>query len=115
MIVMWECQEIHMQSWGDSEMSETNKRLHAIVQGRVQGVSFRHYTTLKARELSCVGWVRNNPDRTVEVIAEGSETKLQALLEFLHVGSPAAQVERVEATWHTAIGEFSIFETRYHR
>ena len=94
-------------------MSETNQRLHAIVHGKVQGVSFRHYTTEKARELKLTGWVMNRRDRTVEVVAEGSRENLEALRTWLHQGSPEADVERVDATWDDATGEFKGFRTTY--
>lgn len=93
--------------------SQDTKRLHAIVHGSVQGVSFRYYTTQKARDLGITGWVRNNPDGTVEVIAEGSDDMLNALLDFLHVGSPAANVSRVAHEYLAASGEFYTFETAY--
>jgi acylphosphatase len=96
------------------KMSNTNQRLHAIVYGMVQGVSFRYYTTRKANELAITGWVMNRRDgRSVEVMAEGERDKLDQLHEWLHEGSPDAQVERVEAEWETATGEFTAFRTRY--
>jgi len=94
-------------------MSDTNQRLHAIVHGRVQGVSFRYYTNLKARELGIVGWVLNRNDGTVEVMAEGSQADLQALKTWLHTGSPSARVERVESNFSEATGEFNEFKTVY--
>ncbi len=96
-------------------MGEAQQRLHAIISGRVQGVSFRHYTTLKANELGITGWVMNRQDGRVEVSAEGSRETLQALLDFLHEGSPHARVETVEAQWLEASGEFSDFGARYSR
>ena len=51
-----------------------NHRLHVIVEGRVQGVSFRYYTALTARRYNLTGWVRNLPDGTVETVAEGEQT-----------------------------------------
>lgn len=94
-------------------MAEDKQRLHAIIHGLVQGVSFRYYTTHKANELQLTGWVRNRPDETVEVLAEGSRDKLDVLYTWLHHGPPAARVEKVEATWGEATGEFVGFGTRY--
>jgi acylphosphatase len=89
------------------------KQLHAIVKGKVQGVSFRHYTTLKARQLGLVGWVRNRSDETVEVMAEGDEEKLKSLASWLHHGSPDAEVDTVEITWDEPRGEFTNFKIAY--
>ncbi|MEL7435376.1 MAG: acylphosphatase [Chloroflexota bacterium] len=96
-------------------MNEANKRLHAIVSGRVQGVSFRYHTTLEAERLGITGWVYNRADRTVEVVAEGDEDALKALETWLHEGSPAADVTGVEANWSEATGEFEIFKTVYRK
>ena len=88
-------------------------RLHAIVSGRVQGVNFRYYTSHEAQRLHVTGWVRNNADGTVEVMAEGPREQLDQLLTFLHEGSPAAEVKEVREHWHDATGEFTDFRTRY--
>lgn len=85
------------------------ERLHATVSGQVQGVSFRFYTMLKAQELGVDGWVRNLPDGRVEVVAEAERAVLDQLLAWLHQGSPSAKVERVDAEWLTASGEFDGF------
>lgn len=94
-------------------MSNEQKRLHAIVHGRVQGVSFRAYTVDEALRLGVTGWVRNLPDRTVEVTAEGSQPQLEQFLTWLHRGSPAAQVTQVDADWSAAQNTFIVFEMRY--
>lgn len=88
-------------------------RLHAIVHGRVQGVNFRYYTTHEAHRLRLCGWVQNRPNGTVEVVAEGEREALEALLAFLNVGSPAADVKEVIVKWDEATGEFSAFRTQY--
>lgn len=90
-----------------------NEQLHAVVHGRVQGVSFRYYTVLKAQELGLTGWVRNQSDGTVETVAEGEREKLDQFLSWLHIGPPAARVTRVEANWYTAGGTFSDFNVRH--
>jgi acylphosphatase len=90
-----------------------SERIHVIVRGMVQGVNFRAYTFRAARVLGLTGWVRNKPDRTVEVQAEGPREQLQALIDFLHVGSPSASVSAVEVTWMEASQESDSFEVRY--
>lgn len=86
------------------------QRLHAIVRGHVQGVSFRYETLRKAFEIGVTGWVRNRPDGSVEVTAEGERAQLQRLLDFLHRGPPAARVSDVQTEWSTAVGNFERFE-----
>jgi acylphosphatase len=71
--------------------------LHAIVHGRVQGVGFRDWTRRRARALGCTGWVRNLADgRSVEVLAEGSSTAIETLLQLLQSGPPGGFVSRVD-------------------
>ena len=89
------------------------KQLTAIVHGYVQGVSFRYYTRQTANRLGLTGWVANRRDGTVKAVAEGNEATLEELLAFLHEGSPAARVERVEETWAEAEDAFRNFSVRY--
>ena len=99
-------------SSSSSTSSPPLARLEATVHGLVQGVYFRQYTWQEARRLGLVGWVANQPDGTVRVVAEGSEAALRQLLEFLHRGSPSARVERVESAWPAAMGTFVVFQVR---
>ena len=74
-------------------------RLQVVVRGRVQGVGFRYFVSHTARELGLSGTVRNRPDGTVEVEAEGDRERLAGLLEALRRGPPAARVERLDEQW----------------
>jgi acylphosphatase len=94
-------------------MDAEHKRLEAIVHGYVQGVGFRWSTREVARRLRLRGYVRNRWDRTVEVVAEGSEHALGQLLSFLEAGPSAASVDRVDANWLPSRGEFYGFEVRF--
>lgn len=87
--------------------------MDATVAGLVQGVYFRQYTLTQARRLKLVGWVANQPDGTVLVVAEGEKAALRQLLDFLRAGPPAARVEDVTTTWTAASGEFTDFRVRY--
>ncbi|HAI98910.1 TPA: acylphosphatase [Candidatus Peribacteria bacterium] len=67
------------------------------ITGHVQGVFFRANTRSRARTWGVVGWIRNNPDGTVEVFAQGSEDSLKKMEEWCKTGPPAAVVESVTA------------------
>src|SRR5438132_84188 len=69
-----------------------------LVRGRVQGVGFRWFVEREAHILGVVGWVRNNADSSVEVLAMGSREQLVALGSRLREGPRAARVDDVEET-----------------
>jgi len=81
----------------------------ARVEGRVQGVGFRAFVVRRARERHLRGWTRNLPDGAVEVVAEGPEDDLVALLADLRRGPPAASVTAVHEQWEPPRGEPSGF------
>ena len=70
--------------------------VRVIVHGRVQGVFFRDYTRRKADELGLSGWVRKRADGTVEGFIQGDSQAIEAMVAWLHQGSPMARVDRVE-------------------
>ena len=91
---------------------ETNARLHALVMGRVQGVSFRYFVVEQATIFNVKGWVRNRWDGSVEVTAEGERQELEKLLLMLRQGPPMAVVEDVDFAWLEFTGEFMGFNVR---
>lgn len=84
-------------------------RAEILVCGKVQGVYFRESTRRSAVELRLVGEVRNLDDGCVQVIAEGENSALKRLIEYLHIGPERAVVSRVDVTWKEPSGEFSSF------
>ena len=72
----------------------TAKRLR--IHGRVQGVFFRGWAVETARALGLRGWVRNRRDGSVEMVVDGSEASVGAMIERARRGPPAARVERVD-------------------
>ena len=85
-------------------------RLELIVRGRVQGVAFRHYTCRQARQLGLTGWVRNQPDGSVRIVAEGPEPALRALEVWAGHGPDHARVDGVTSARSDATGTFNAFE-----
>ena len=71
-------------------------RKRALVAGRVQGVFFRDSCRREAERLGVGGSARNLDDGRVEVIAEGDEDAVQALIEWCRKGSAQSKVESVE-------------------
>jgi acylphosphatase len=69
--------------------------LHVQVKGRVQGVGFRWFVRVSGRRLQLSGWVKNLPDGSVEVAANGSEDRLAELRKLVHRGPDGAQVSEV--------------------
>lgn len=79
-------------------------RLEANVRGRVQGVGYRVFALREAGHLGLDGFVANEMDGSVRVVAEGARTDLEALLERLEEGPPAGFVDRVITRWEPARG-----------
>jgi acylphosphatase len=73
------------------------RRVDLRVRGLVQGVFFRVSTQRKARELGVRGTVRNEPDGTVFIEAEGGDKAVTAFVAWCRKGPPAARVDRVDA------------------
>ena len=69
-----------------------------VVRGRVQGVGFRWFVEREAHMLGVAGWVRNNHDGSVEVLAVGTRDQLSGLRSRLHRGPRAARVDDVQET-----------------
>ena len=74
------------------------------MSGRVQGVFYRASARQRAQELGCRGYARNLADGRVEVLAVGEPAAVQALIEWLRQGPPAAHVTDVKCT-ELALGE----------
>lgn len=88
------------------------QRVYLEITGRVQGVFFRRSLLKCARELGVVGWVYNNPEGGVTVVAEGEKETLQKLIEWCYHGSSLAQVDNISARWEESTSAFSGFEIR---
>ncbi|BCS33556.1 acylphosphatase [Luteitalea sp. TBR-22] len=71
------------------------RAMHVIVSGRVQGVGFRAFVADAARSEGLDGWVKNLPDGSVEVQAEGDVEALRRLEWKLWQGPPMSRVDEV--------------------
>jgi acylphosphatase len=83
-----------------------------VVRGRVQGVGFRWFVEREAHILQIAGWVRNNPDGSVEVLAMGSREKLSGLRSRLEEGPRAARVDGVTESEAEPVAGLESFQVR---
>lgn len=72
---------------------------HAMIKGRVQRVGYRVFTREAAMRYSITGWVKNLPDGTVEVFAEGEELNLTEFLTELYRGPVLSHVQDINLDW----------------
>ncbi len=88
-------------------------RAHVIIEGRVQGVFFRHHTQETASRLDLKGWVKNRWDGTVEALFEGDKDKVDEIIQWCHHGPSAARVQNVHVTWERYAGDCDDFSVTY--
>ncbi|KKP86516.1 MAG: Acylphosphatase [Candidatus Roizmanbacteria bacterium GW2011_GWA2_35_8] len=96
------------------------KQAHLYIIGDVIGVGFRAWTKIQAKINGVTGWVRNNFERAdifgksggVETQIQGSEEKVNLMVEALRQGSPVSRVEDIEIVWQDAKEIFEGFEIR---
>ena len=88
-------------------------QLFVIITGKVQGVGFRNFTQLNAKQLGINGYAKNLPNGTVEVVAEGAKAQLDALIGLLRKGPRFARVDSLEVDERPFTGEYKTFGIRY--
>ncbi len=84
-----------------------------LIDGRVQHVGFRYYARSRAVELELTGYVRNTPDGKVLVVAEGEQSALETLADYLRIGPPMARVRNLTVSRSPFTGSFDNFTIRY--
>ncbi len=84
-------------------------RAHVFISGQVQGVNFRFYTQREAQKLDLTGFVRNLSNGQVEAIFEGDSEAIHKILAWCYTGPSSASVEKVDADYEEATGEFQGF------
>ncbi|OPL12039.1 MAG: acylphosphatase [Firmicutes bacterium ML8_F2] len=90
-----------------------DKRLTLKAYGRVQGVLFRDSTRRQAKKIGLTGWVSNQDDGTVKIVAEGKEEDLNQFIEWCYNGPILAKVDKIDIKWQKATGRFENFIIKY--
>lgn len=88
-------------------------RLHIHVNGDVQGVGFRYFTQMKAVQFGITGWVRNQEEGGVEIVAVGEKDDLDQFIETLREGNPFSKVTTIDIRELAETDPFQSFKIRY--
>ncbi|MFH0762121.1 MAG: acylphosphatase [Bacteroidota bacterium] len=85
-------------------------KVEILVTGRVQGVGYRFWIRNQAIQLNLTGFVRNNPDQSVSIVAEGNPEALNVLIAQCRQGPPRCSVSDIEYSFQEPVGykEFNI-------
>jgi acylphosphatase len=97
---------------GQSRTQSPAQARRFVVRGRVQGVGFRWFVEREAHILQIAGWVRNDPDGSVEVLAIGTREQLAGLRSRLQEGPRAARVDDVEEFEADPVAGLNSFQVR---
>jgi len=88
-------------------------RARVVIEGKVQGVFFRHHTQEMAFRLGVKGSVKNRRDGSVEAVFEGDQGRVGPIIQWCHQGPSEAKVTKVHLNWEIYTGEFEDFSVTY--
>lgn len=87
-------------------------RAEITIRGYVQGVGFRWFASRAAARHGVVGWISNQPDGSVRIVAEGAPAALDAFTAAVRRGPPGGEVSDVQIVRGPATGRFAGFQIR---
>ncbi len=87
--------------------------MQLLVTGRVQGVFYRSTAKRIAQGLKLKGYVKNNEDSSVSIVAEGDEAILEELLKWCHQGPENAEVKDIDVKYEVVTGKYPDFSIKY--
>ena len=92
-------------------MDSESVRRRVRVMGRVQGVAFRAHLADRAHAAGVAGWVRNQPDGSVEAIVEGAPAAVEKVVAWCREGPTWARVDTCDVSEEPA-GDLRGFRIR---
>ena len=83
------------------------------ITGRVQGVGYRYYAVQQAQLLGVKGYVRNQADNSVLVVAQADEEIIDIFIDYLHIGPTRARVDHISKIKINYFSDFNNFSVKY--
>lgn len=88
------------------------KALELKITGEVQQVGYRRRIWRTANKIGVKGYIKNLPDGSIKIIAEGDEKILQNLLKTIDIKEPPILVEEIEAKERKPTGRYQHFQIK---
>jgi acylphosphatase len=88
-------------------------RVECTAKGRVQGVGYRLFVLGQANACKVKGWVRNESDETVRIVAEGEKHALEEFVKRIKKSKFLQRIESLSVDWCEAQSEFDSFNVKY--
>lgn len=85
------------------------KEIEITATGRVQMVMYRDFALRKARKLGVVGFVENQEDGSVLIVAQGENKAIKEYCEFLESGSKFSRVDNIKVKENKKLGKYTMF------
>jgi acylphosphatase len=89
-----------------------NAAVKITVSGRVQGVGFRYYIAINARELQINGYAKNLYNGDVEIYGEGRKEFLEEFVKRAKLGPSHAIVDTAHVQWLDFKNKYDNFDIR---
>ena len=86
--------------------------INGKLTGKVQGVGFRMYIFRQAERLGLYGWVKNCPDGSIELHAQGSDVDLDYFTKLVKRGNTASIIDECIISSATADDSYKCFEVK---
>ena len=96
------------------KVSAITHRAHALYSGRVQGIGFRYTAEKLAHNLGLVGYVKNLPNNSVELVCEGSKESIERLFEQIKKSSLGTHITKMNCSWESPTHEFKEFRIEFY-
>ena len=94
-------------------MATERENSHILISGRVQGVGYRYFARLRVELHNVTGYVRNLPDGSVEVVAEGSRVALEQFIRDSVRGPNSGNVSDCQVNWRPVSRQYRDFTINY--
>ncbi|MBU0678542.1 MAG: acylphosphatase [Verrucomicrobia bacterium] len=95
------------------DRKDAKRRATVRYTGRVQGVGFRFTARRVASRFDIAGYVKNEANGAVSLVAEGFESEVRGFLNAIRSSGVGGYVADEEIAWGPSLDEFGSFDVQF--